>query len=851
MELDDTFDAIVIGTGLVESILAAALARAGKKVLHVDQNQFYGSDWSTLTPFDFTCWYTDTNSTSNFDDSERVTTHAPFTCSSTWNFDDERKYSNSAALSAAAKQEHFDTNLEEDLKEKSTEVRVEVPKKKMVDKETNKRGWNNRPSSKISPKFSHESIGELVETQFGLGVIGGCHRSSGTFVVDLDWTLSNGKAATMYIQPKLLFIAGKGTIVNTSFGRGIIEKVHQPMSSMKYSEYCINNRSQNQTNNLIADMYQVQLQDWTLANSQHPIIYLMPGQLLKSSLLARQHQRHRQRKRSRGPPPVTTLERVMHNRQRYHLDLSPHIILSSGKAVDTLVRSGVHEYVEFLSLDEMFVVVNESENKNGSSSKFKIQPVPCSKADVFKTKTLSMLDKRILMKFLRFVMDIHTNEGNVLNKNEKSLGKGRSLTRPQNAPTLAYPDYEEYFDQPLSIFYKRCQMSPKLQSIVSHAIGYVSVLPSEIKTKDGLRMIANILLSLGKFNKSPFLCVKYGNSELPQAFCRLCAVYGGVYMLRVRPLSFLVREEKGKGNSEEKGNGEETSEEYVSGITLEDPNNYVNNPKSKDSKNIVKSIKSKHVFVAPEYVEQLIKGMKGSDPIIQKQSTSRTPETVETGMSCEIVCRCILITNQLLPDVGVSQCVIVVPPNVIDCQNRTIQILQLSGSQVMIAPNDKYVVHLTTTVKLEQGGENAVAAAVEQGETILRRAVTKLFGDTNHGISGTDCNFGGSSSSSDGVIEWSGYFHDSASIVKQNFTLPKNVYSRKRVRSTLNGAPIDVDAAFDEAQRLFRVVCPNEVFLPERIDPNKSTGGGRKQEDEDNAESDMSGLDDSDDDYGV
>jgi Rab proteins geranylgeranyltransferase component A len=34
--LDSYYDAVVLGTGLAESILAAALARAGKTVLHLD-----------------------------------------------------------------------------------------------------------------------------------------------------------------------------------------------------------------------------------------------------------------------------------------------------------------------------------------------------------------------------------------------------------------------------------------------------------------------------------------------------------------------------------------------------------------------------------------------------------------------------------------------------------------------------------------------------------------------------------------------------------------------------------------------------------------------------------------------
>lgn len=42
-DLEQDFDFVVLGTGLTESILAAALSIAGAKVLHLDPNPFYGS----------------------------------------------------------------------------------------------------------------------------------------------------------------------------------------------------------------------------------------------------------------------------------------------------------------------------------------------------------------------------------------------------------------------------------------------------------------------------------------------------------------------------------------------------------------------------------------------------------------------------------------------------------------------------------------------------------------------------------------------------------------------------------------------------------------------------------------
>ena len=47
--LKGQFDAVVLGTGLVQSILAGALALHGKKVIHIDKNDFYGEYTSSHT----------------------------------------------------------------------------------------------------------------------------------------------------------------------------------------------------------------------------------------------------------------------------------------------------------------------------------------------------------------------------------------------------------------------------------------------------------------------------------------------------------------------------------------------------------------------------------------------------------------------------------------------------------------------------------------------------------------------------------------------------------------------------------------------------------------------------------
>ncbi|KAI0052654.1 FAD/NAD(P)-binding domain-containing protein [Auriscalpium vulgare] len=56
MDADGNFDVLVLGTGLTESITAAALSKAGFKVVHLDVNPYYGADEASLTLDELARW---------------------------------------------------------------------------------------------------------------------------------------------------------------------------------------------------------------------------------------------------------------------------------------------------------------------------------------------------------------------------------------------------------------------------------------------------------------------------------------------------------------------------------------------------------------------------------------------------------------------------------------------------------------------------------------------------------------------------------------------------------------------------------------------------------------------------
>ncbi|KAI0988283.1 hypothetical protein GJ496_011270 [Pomphorhynchus laevis] len=51
--MDEKYDIIFLGTGLKECVLAGLLGKEGKKILHIDRNNYYGAETTSFTPLEF------------------------------------------------------------------------------------------------------------------------------------------------------------------------------------------------------------------------------------------------------------------------------------------------------------------------------------------------------------------------------------------------------------------------------------------------------------------------------------------------------------------------------------------------------------------------------------------------------------------------------------------------------------------------------------------------------------------------------------------------------------------------------------------------------------------------------
>lgn len=202
---------------------------------------------------------------------------------------------------------------------------------------------------------------------------------------------------------------------------------------------------------------------------------------------------------STDPPRRTriTYSQIVKEGRRFNIDLVSKLLYSQGSLIDLLIKSNVSRYAEFKNVTRILAF------REGQ-----VEQVPCSRADVFNSKELSMVEKRMLMKFLTFCLDY-----------EQHPGEDQDFTR-----------------RPFSEFLQTQKLTPNLQHFILHSI---AMSEPSCSTADGLKATKHFLQCLGRYGNTPFLFPLYGQGEVPQCFCRMCAVFGGIYCLR-HPLQCLV-----------------------------------------------------------------------------------------------------------------------------------------------------------------------------------------------------------------------------------------------------------------------------------------------------------------------
>lgn len=86
--------------------------------------------------------------------------------------------------------------------------------------------------------------------------------------------------------------------------------------------------------------------------------------------------------------------------RQYALSVFPTILPARGDLIDLLIEEDVGKYVNFRLVDGVAIYQATQDEEQGSSGSWK--RVPAGKDQIFKDSSLSLLEKRRLMKFIMF-----------------------------------------------------------------------------------------------------------------------------------------------------------------------------------------------------------------------------------------------------------------------------------------------------------------------------------------------------------------------------------------------------------------------------------------------------------------
>jgi Rab GDP dissociation inhibitor len=300
----------------------------------------------------------------------------------------------------------------------------------------------------------------------------------------------------------------------------------------------------------------------------------------------------------------------------WNIDLVPKFMMAAGELADILVHTGVTRYLEFKQIDGSFVY------RGG-----KISKVPATEMEALKSPLMGFFEKRRAKKFFEFIQLYH--------EHDVTTHQGVNLHQT-----------------PMIDVYTKFGLEEGTRDFIGHALALYSedsYLKKPLKpTLDRIRLYNR---SLARYGVSPYIYTLYGLGELPQAFARLSAVYGGTYMLN-RPISSVFYDENG----------------MVQGVVSEG-----------------ESVKCKAIIADPSYFPNKVK---------------------KTGQ----VIRCICILTQPIPETHHAEsCQIIIPQHQV---NRKHDIyISCVGSRHKVC-SEGYYLAMVSTIKETQEPEKEIDVAL-------------------------------------------------------------------------------------------------------------------------------------------
>lgn len=157
-------------------------------------------------------------------------------------------------------------------------------------------------------------------------------------------------------------------------------------------------------------------------------------------------------------------------------------LYSRGPAVRLLIDSNVGRYISFKTLDR--ALLRAADGAYGR--------LPCTREDIFTSKSLSLVEKRHLTRFLTACV----GDGS---------GLPDELTAAQSAPAHAFLREKQRFSEALLRLIDAVTLSPQ---------------PTEMAVGEAVRAVQRHVASAGQYSETAFIVPMYGGGELSQSFCR-------------------------------------------------------------------------------------------------------------------------------------------------------------------------------------------------------------------------------------------------------------------------------------------------------------------------------------------
>lgn len=419
-----------------------------------------------------------------------------------------------------------------------------------------------------------------------------------------------------------------------------------------------------------------------------------------------------------------SIDRISNEYRKFNIDLAPKLLFARGELVELLISSNIARYAEFRAVSRVATFMDG-----------KLTQVPCSRADVFANKTVSVVEKRMLMQLLTSCME-------------------------QGADS---PEFDGFRDKTFLEYLNTKNLTPIVQHYVVQAIAMAT---EKTSCRDGVNRTKHFLNSLGRYGNTPFLWPMYGSGELPQCFCRLCAVFGGVYCLKRQLDGVIINKDKCKA--------------IISGkqrISLE------------------------HLIVGQGHLPPEIVASEGEQRIS----------------------RGIFITDRsIMQGEKENLTLLYYPPEEPD--QEPVTVIEL-GPSTNACPQGLFVVHMTC--KRTTNAKEDLSYAVNKflkaepldplaTRSSIHSHTQTVSPDKRHIQEGEENNKEEPAESTKPQVLWSLYLNLPASDIKLKDSAPTNLH-------LCSGPDLDLDFDFavNQAKSIFKAMYPEEDFLPRAPDPEE------------------------------